>query len=82
MEYDLVTLDLNLPKLDGVSVLRHLRSKKPSLPLLVLTQRTRVEDHPSKTWRASGVPAPSTESSCSRWCCRSSCIYSSCRFWS
>ena len=37
-------LDLNLPKLDGVSVLRHLRSKKPSLPVLVLTQRTRVED--------------------------------------
>jgi DNA-binding response OmpR family regulator len=39
-----VILDLNLPKLDGVSVLRHLRLKKPSLPVLVLTQRTRVED--------------------------------------
>jgi two-component system, OmpR family, copper resistance phosphate regulon response regulator CusR len=43
-EYDLVILDLNLPKLDGVSVLRHLRLKKPSLPVLILTQRTRVED--------------------------------------
>ena len=43
-EYDLVILDLNLPKLDGVSVLRHLRVKKPSVPVLVLTQRTRVED--------------------------------------
>jgi two-component system copper resistance phosphate regulon response regulator CusR len=43
-EYDVIILDLNLPKLDGVSVLRHLRSKKPSLPVLVLTQRTRVED--------------------------------------
>ncbi len=43
-EYDVVILDLNLPKLDGVSVLRHLLSKKPSLPVLVLTQRTRVED--------------------------------------
>lgn len=43
-DYDLVILDLNLPKLDGVSVLRHVRSKKPSLPVLVLTQRTRVED--------------------------------------
>jgi DNA-binding response OmpR family regulator len=43
-EYDVVILDLNLPKLDGVSVLRHLRSKKPSVPVLVLTQRTRVED--------------------------------------
>lgn len=43
-EYDVVILDLNLPKLDGVTVLRHLRSKKPSVPVLVLTQRTRVED--------------------------------------
>lgn len=44
VEYDLVILDLSLPKLDGVSVLRHLRLKKPSLPVLILTQRTRVED--------------------------------------
>src|SRR5437016_3623558 len=44
VEYDFVILDLNLPKLDGVSILRHLRLKKPSLPVLVLTQRTRVED--------------------------------------
>ena len=43
-EYDLVILDLNLPKLDGVNVLRHLRLKRPSLPVLVLTQRSRVED--------------------------------------
>jgi two-component system, OmpR family, copper resistance phosphate regulon response regulator CusR len=43
-EYDVVILDLNLPKLDGVNVLRHLRLKRPSLPVLVLTQRTRVED--------------------------------------
>jgi two-component system, OmpR family, copper resistance phosphate regulon response regulator CusR len=43
-EYDLVILDLNLPKIDGVSVLRYLRLKKPSTPVLVLTQRNRVED--------------------------------------
>jgi len=43
-EYDVVVLDLNLPKLDGVSVLRQLRVRKPTLPVLVLTQRTRVED--------------------------------------
>ncbi|HET6175706.1 MAG TPA: response regulator [Candidatus Sulfotelmatobacter sp.] len=40
-EYDVVVLDLNLPKLDGVSALRQLRVKKPTLPVLVLTQRTR-----------------------------------------
>jgi two-component system copper resistance phosphate regulon response regulator CusR len=43
-DYDVVILDLNLPKRDGISVLRHLRSSKPSLPVIVLTQRTRVED--------------------------------------
>lgn len=43
-DFDLVVLDLNLPKIDGVSVLRHLRLKKPSMPVLILTQRTRVED--------------------------------------
>jgi DNA-binding response OmpR family regulator len=39
-----VILDLNLPKLDGVNVLRYLRLKPPSLPVLVLTERRRVED--------------------------------------
>ena len=43
-DYAAVILDLNLPKLDGVAVLRQLRMKKPSLPILILTQRTRVED--------------------------------------
>lgn len=43
-DFDLVILDLNLPKINGVSVLRDLRLKKPSIPVLVLTQRTRVED--------------------------------------
>lgn len=43
-EYDVVILDLNLPRVDGVEVLRHLRLKKPSLPVLVLTQRSRIED--------------------------------------
>jgi len=43
-EFDVVILDLNLPKLDGMTLLRHLRLNKPSLSVLVLTQRTRVED--------------------------------------
>ncbi len=44
VDYDLIILDLNLPTLDGVSVLRQLRAKEPTLPVLVLTQRSRVED--------------------------------------
>lgn len=42
-EYDLVILDLNLPHVDGLSILQHLRDRKSS-PVLVLTGRTRLED--------------------------------------
>src|SRR5438132_2770850 len=44
LDFDLVVLDLNLPRLDGVSILHFLRTRKPSMPILVLTGRTRVED--------------------------------------
>jgi DNA-binding response OmpR family regulator len=43
-DYDLLVLDLNLPKLDGISVLRSVRPVKPQMPVLVLTARPRVED--------------------------------------
>jgi DNA-binding response OmpR family regulator len=43
-DYDLLVLDLILPRLDGVSILRHVRTRKPSIPILVLTGRSRVED--------------------------------------
>lgn len=43
-EYDLMILDLNLPKLDGIAVLQAVRPKKSSMPVLVLTARSRVED--------------------------------------
>lgn len=43
-DYDLVVLDLSLPRLDGVAILRYLRTRKPSMPILVLTGRSRVED--------------------------------------
>ena len=43
-DYDLVVLDLSLPGVDGVSILRFVRARKPSLPILILTGRSRVED--------------------------------------
>jgi two-component system copper resistance phosphate regulon response regulator CusR len=43
-DYDLLILDLNLPKVDGIDVLRTIRVKKPGLPVLVLTARGRIED--------------------------------------
>jgi DNA-binding response OmpR family regulator len=42
--YDLLILDLNLPRLDGVSLLKQVRPIRPRMPVLVLTGRTRVED--------------------------------------
>src|SRR5580658_2743061 len=42
--YDLLILDLNLPKLDGVSLLQRVRPSKPRLPMMVLSARSRVED--------------------------------------
>lgn len=42
--YDLVVLDIMLPKLDGLSVLRQLRSEGNAVPILMLTARTTVPD--------------------------------------
>jgi DNA-binding response OmpR family regulator len=42
--YDLVILELTLPKLDGVTLIKRLRQSQPRLPVLVLTSRSRVED--------------------------------------
>jgi DNA-binding response OmpR family regulator len=44
LDYDLLMLDLNLPGVDGISVLRQTRAKKPRLPILIVTSRNRVED--------------------------------------
>jgi DNA-binding response OmpR family regulator len=42
--YDLLMLDLNLPKLDGLTLIERVRPAQPRLPMLVLTARSRVED--------------------------------------
>jgi two-component system, OmpR family, copper resistance phosphate regulon response regulator CusR len=42
-DYDVVVLDLNLPRLDGVAILKDVRSRKADLPILILTARGRVE---------------------------------------
>ncbi len=42
--YDLVILDLGLPKLDGFEVLKRLRRRGSSIPVLVLTAKDALED--------------------------------------
>ncbi|HEX8815136.1 MAG TPA: response regulator transcription factor [Terriglobales bacterium] len=44
LDYDLVTLDLGLPRRDGISVLRSIRTRKASMPILILSGRTKVEE--------------------------------------
>lgn len=42
--YDIVILDVMLPKLDGFSVLRRLRQNKQTVPVLMLTARSELTD--------------------------------------
>jgi heavy metal response regulator len=42
--YDLIVLDVNLPAMDGLQVLRELRQKQMKAPVILLTVRTSVED--------------------------------------
>lgn len=43
-DYDAVILDIMLPKLDGLALLRRLRKKGRQTPILLLTARDTVED--------------------------------------
>jgi DNA-binding response OmpR family regulator len=49
--YDLVILDIMLPKKDGFQVCRNLRQKKINIPILMLTAKDAIED------RVSGLDA-------------------------
>ncbi|MFT6656368.1 MAG: DNA-binding response OmpR family regulator, partial [Marinomonas primoryensis] len=42
--FDLVVLDLGLPRLDGLAVLKQLRANENSVPVLILTARDALED--------------------------------------
>lgn len=43
-EYDLAVLDIMMPKLDGVAVLRHYRNRGGKTPALFLTARDGIDD--------------------------------------
>lgn len=58
--YDLLLLDLGLPKRDGIDVLRTLRARGLALPVLILTARDAVAD------RVKGLDAAPTTISSSR----------------
>jgi heavy metal response regulator len=43
-EYDLIVLDLMIPKIDGFGVLKKIRERKNNVPILVLTAKDSIED--------------------------------------
>ena len=42
--YDALILDIMMPKMDGMEVLRHLRRQGNSIPVLLLTAKSEVAD--------------------------------------
>jgi DNA-binding response OmpR family regulator len=69
-EYDLIVLDLNLPGMDGIAILKSLRHRKPDVPVMILTARARVEDRALclDTGADDYVLKPFPFSSCRRVC--------------
>ena len=43
-EYDLIVLDLNLPKINGMDVLKQIRMRNKEVKILILSARSDVED--------------------------------------
>lgn len=43
-EYDIIILDLNIPKIDGLDVLRTIRKKDADTKILILSARARIDE--------------------------------------
>src|SRR6185295_7920885 len=43
-EYDLVLLDVNLPGMDGLTLMKELRSSRSDVPVMMLTARDSIQD--------------------------------------
>ena len=43
-DYDLIILDIMLPKIDGITICRKLRSAGKTMPIIMLTAKDSVED--------------------------------------
>ncbi len=43
-DYDVAVLDIMMPKLDGLEVLRRIRGAKNNIPVIILTAKSEIED--------------------------------------
>ena len=43
-DYDAAILDIMMPKMDGITVVKNLRSKGSTLPIIMLTAKSEIED--------------------------------------
>ena len=69
--YDLILLDLGLPRRDGLTLLRELRARKDRTPVLIATARDAVSDRIADWTRArTTIVKPMTWTSCWPACAR------------
>jgi two-component system, OmpR family, response regulator len=68
--YDAVVLDLGLPRIDGLTVLRGWRQAGLSVPVLVLTARGSWHERASTRARTTTSRSRSASRKCSRGCAR------------
>jgi len=43
-EYDLAIIDIMLPKLDGLSLIKELRRHNPNIPVIILSAKRSIDD--------------------------------------
>ena len=54
-EYDLIVLDLNLPGMDGMDILRELRMKNEETKVLILSARSQIADKVGEAFSSPGA---------------------------
>lgn len=42
-KYDILVLDLGLPKIDGIDIIKHLRDLNQDIPILIISARDRLD---------------------------------------
>jgi len=66
-DFDLLVLDLGLPQMDGMEVLRHLRQRGNKMPVIILTARTEVGSTVDGFESGADDTSPSRSASRSCW---------------